>query len=492
MKKRFLFGLLLGTALISSCSDNDDVLKERNKTTPEKKEAYLSLKVNLPQAALSTKAGSDKPKPGEDGDGKEVGTEQESKIDKLIVYGFNGGNCKIKVTLNADQLEKDKTTTSIWSAKDPIPVAVGNYRFYVIANPSQDMDVEKATLTESTFKDKVFQHKDFTTAKTHFFPMSTADEIGETVITAANTKTQPALLNVNIQRMFGKVLLEGFVEGYDLKNFAAQTTFAKEFKFTKYGIVNQRKEAYIFRRVGTSNGDGIIGKKEEANKNYVIDPAFDKKTKPFQSSIAEQHYWDQEKASAQASYWKNFDKSGKKNLQYVFENTMKDEAQLQGYTTGLVLEAQFTPKTVEKGKNVTSGNTFYEYEKKYYADLLDLKAACAQAAGLGDVNAQGEETARNQLINLYKKIGVTVYYKGKCYYHYWIRHANNGDPKTMGIMEFGIVRNNVYKMKVNSIKGPGSPTPPVTPDRPDEDTETFLDITVHVLPWVIRENSMDL
>ena len=43
------------------------------------------------------------------------------------------------------------------------------------------------------------------------------------------------------------------------------------------------------------------------------------------------------------------------------------------------------------------------------------------------------------------------------YYNYYNKHNDNGDPKTSGPMEYAVVRNNVYKLKVSSISKYGSP-----------------------------------
>lgn len=62
----------------------------------------------------------------------------------------------------------------------------------------------------------------------------------------------------------------------------------------------------------------------------------------------------------------------------------------------------------------------------------------------------------------------------------------------MGAMEFAIVRNNHYQMTINSVKGIGEnlPTNPDSTD-PDEETDSFLDVKVKVLPWVVRQNNID-
>src|SRR5699024_6380891 len=66
----------------------------------------------------------------------------------------------------------------------------------------------------------------------------------------------------------------------------------------------------------------------------------------------------------------------------------------------------------------------------------------------------------------------------ECYYPYWIRHGNNGKDKEMGIMEFGIVRNNIYKLSVSTIKNFGPLE--LTPGTPDENTQNYIKVEVFV------------
>ena len=62
----------------------------------------------------------------------------------------------------------------------------------------------------------------------------------------------------------------------------------------------------------------------------------------------------------------------------------------------------------------------------------------------------------------------------------------------MGAMEFAVVRNNHYQMVIKSVSGIGEnvPTNPETTD-PDEEADSFLDVKMKVLPWVVRVNNID-
>ncbi len=84
-----------------------------------------------------------------------------------------------------------------------------------------------------------------------------------------------------------------------------------------------------------------------------------------------------------------------------------------------------------------------------------------------------------------------------CYYFYWNRHNDNGNNGVMGPMEFGVVRNNVYKLAVTKIERLGHPRisendpDPVDPDDPDEKGDVYLKLSVEVLPWVVRVNNIE-
>lgn len=77
-----------------------------------------------------------------------------------------------------------------------------------------------------------------------------------------------------------------------------------------------------------------------------------------------------------------------------------------------------------------------------------------------------------------------------CYYPYWIRHANNEKTPNMGIMEFGIVRNNIYDMSVSEINTLGlSGIDKPEPNKDDENEEYYFNVRILVKNWVVRSNT---
>lgn len=90
----------------------------------------------------------------------------------------------------------------------------------------------------------------------------------------------------------------------------------------------------------------------------------------------------------------------------------------------------------------------------------------------------------------YSTAGINIYKNGVCYYPYWIRHADNGDRSNMGVMEFGIVRNNIYDLAVTRITGLGySDIESPDPGNENEDGRLYIQLQIVVKNWVLRSNS---
>ena len=77
-----------------------------------------------------------------------------------------------------------------------------------------------------------------------------------------------------------------------------------------------------------------------------------------------------------------------------------------------------------------------------------------------------------------------------CYYNYWIRHLDNNNDNELGVMEFAVVRNNIYRLLITNISGLGSGTPEIDPGKPDE-YEAYLKMNFNVLPWIVRNQGGD-
>ena len=72
------------------------------------------------------------------------------------------------------------------------------------------------------------------------------------------------------------------------------------------------------------------------------------------------------------------------------------------------------------------------------------------------------------------------------------RQIAAGEQNFLG--RYGVVRDNWYKLSVDKIGkiGTAEPVDPstTTPDTPDDEIENFISVHVHIVPWVLRSQSV--
>lgn len=149
-----------------------------------------------------------------------------------------------------------------------------------------------------------------------------------------------------------------------------------------------------------------------------------------------------------------------------FANSLNDPTGYGDYLTGYADEHSsetFTP-------------TANELTWTYY---LNNKLGVVEDAQNGPViNKNGVET-RAKLYESSNEL-LRTYYKGQCYYIWWLRHSNDGHDTTNGVMEYAVVRNNIYKVYVESIYSLGG-------DIPDNEQ---IKARVYVNKWTMLENEV--
>lgn len=319
---------------------------------------------------------------------------------------------------------------------------------------------------------------------------------------------------------------------------------------TEAAIINQSKDFYMLRRVsndGTANGAVVGG--VETPQNYVVDVDYAAKAngydaddvKNFDAHMTLPLTWtwksiaSADLTKADADLKDNWDGSNDGTddpmtgdpdeesnpteegtpehvlndyyiWQYAKENTIPGTTiQEHGISTGIVFKGKIEGAAV----TAANGDPIYVFENKLYGTWDKVVAAAeadnAPATLVAAVNAVGETRTVKALADA----GFTGYSadeKGNyyAYYYYWNRHNDNGDNTKMGIMEFAVVRNNVYKLCVDKISKLGHPEPPtdpndpknpdpdpVDPKDPDEELNYYFNVTVKVLPWVVRVNHIE-
>lgn len=88
---------------------------------------------------------------------------------------------------------------------------------------------------------------------------------------------------------------------------------------------------------------------------------------------------------------------------------------------------------------------------------------------------QNEDISTREALQPY---GTRTYEDATCYYTWWVRHSNDNNDDAKGIMEYAIVRNNIYKLTVKSVYSLGGEVP--------EDESLIVD--VYVNDWLLLDN----
>lgn len=135
---------------------------------------------------------------------------------------------------------------------------------------------------------------------------------------------------------------------------------------------------------------------------------------------------------------------------------------------------------------------------------ITIKDASASKFKTGAI-PEGLQAANNDVIiadvNAAHKI---AYYKGGVsYYPVMIKHFgddltpwNNGEVYGSNNADFlgryGVLRNNWYSINVTGIKSIGDPEVPKVYGTPDDPSESWISVTINILSWAKRSQSVDL
>lgn len=232
---------------------------------------------------------------------------------------------------------------------------------------------------------------------------------------------------------------------------------------------------------------------------------------------------------------------------YCLENTFNLANMYQGQTTRVIFKATYTPKD-------DAGNPLAEQDGTFYTignmttilneaalktavntaatsvlpgctvDYTNLKQEGSHVITLADIKDStgttlvadkdyGGKTGTKIVKEINDKlglkagrpeemVGINTYLKGATYYIARVKHFSSltwqsgesyGDNNLKYLGRYGMLRNNWYELKVGNVYGPGYPgVPPVDPTQPDDENEKYLSVSVKILSWAKRSDTVDL
>lgn len=225
---------------------------------------------------------------------------------------------------------------------------------------------------------------------------------------------------------------------------------------------------------------------------------------------------------------------------YCLENTFDIKNMLQGQTTRVLLKATYTPNALASAtektffmignssdiwtkdnliKQITSKanealKTTNTLKVELKGDLLKagthfltIENVSIKDGETEKVNTPGLVTQLNDKLGLDETngVGIKTYKNGESYYIARIKHFGDDltpwkegdktyDSNNLNWLgRYGVLRNNWYDLTINKISGPGYPdVPEVKPDTPDDEDTKYINVSVKILDWAKRSQSVDL
>lgn len=401
--------------------------------------AYLQIKVTVDGSGDTRASRAAGPQGGEEGDGRETGTNHENEVNSLTVLLYESDKDDLSEDASIDYVYtftglKEETTspgkdaTYTTGPREIDAAIVGkNYHVIVIAN-ADDMTSKCKGMKIKDVRDlqmsKVCTRDADITKFSNFIMSSKKDATID--FTTEGSETNPYLVDVDIERLAARIDIipnatydaASNAYYYDVKDGANVIGGFKLESVTPSKVLT--KGEYLIKRVTSDAAVSAVtyfGLEEmdattKASTNYVVCPwTKDRTGLTLAEAEGPASLYNVKKTTStstalgEASYI----------LDYVMENTTTDNAET--YSTGLIF----------KGK-------YYE-ETEWDATMKQPKA--------GSIGTKKE-------------------------YTYTLRHSDpSGSGTTADPMHFGVVRNNIYQVKVEGVEGKSK----------------GLKLTIHVVPW---------
>lgn len=401
--------------------------------------AYLQVKVTVEGSGDTRASRADKePQGGEDGNGREPGINHENDVNSLTVLLYKSDKDKkdlseadatIDYVYTFTNLNKVTTSSGSDATYTTVPREIDasivgkNYHVIVIANADDMTSRCKGKISEvrDLQMSKVCTRDADITKFSNFIMSSKKDATID--FTTEGSETNPYLVDVNIERLAARIdiipnaTFDGTSLGY-YYNVMDGTNVVGGFKLESVTPTNvMTKGEYLIKRVSPNAAVSAVTyfgleTKDAANKatNYVVCP------------------WSKDRTGLTLA-----EAEGPASL-YNVKNTTSTSTTDPSYILDYVMENTTTD-------NKEDNSTGLIFKGKYY-ESSEWDATKKQPT----TGATGTE----------KK------------YTYTLRHSDpSGSGTTADPMHFGVVRNNIYQVKVEGVEGKSK----------------GLKLTIHVRKW---------
>lgn len=429
-----LLALLLVMSFASCASDTTSDLPLPSKDM----KAYLQVKVTVEGSGDTRASRADKePDGGEDGNGREPGINHENDVNSLTVLLYKSDKDKkdlseadatIDYVYTFTNLNKVTTSSGSDATYTTVPreidasIVGNNYHVIVIANADDMTSRCKGKISEvrDLQMSKVCTRDADITNFSNFIMSSKTDAMID--FTKEGSETDPYVVNVDIERLAARI------------DIIPNATYVDTDKGYYYNVMDGTNV------VGGFKLESVTPTKVMTKGEYLIKRVSSDKTVPS------------------VTYFGLETKDADNATNYVVCPWTKDR-------TGLTLAEAEGPASLYNVKETTSTSTTDpSYILDYVMENTTTDNAEDNSTGLIFKGKYYESSEWNATTKK-PKAGFAGAEKQ---YTYTLRHSDpSGNGTTADPMHFGVVRNNIYQVKVEGVEGKSK----------------GIKLTIHVVPW---------
>ena len=371
---------------------------------------------------------------------------------------------------------------------DRLRLRAGTYDIFVIANYGHSPDSVTDEADFLNMVDSISYREGIEASLPDKGPVMTSRTTSLLALDLVPWINKDYLLNVELERVVAKLEI-----GVSENTFALTHNGRKyaDINITNYKLVNLNRQYYLFQHRDSLSE--LTGQPEfvlpyhyddytDINEQYVVDPLFYTK---MPDAAAGEHVGRGYRSwfgSFTTSDFASMPSANNQGYAYVLENTVFKSAQKNGYSPGIVFKAAVSPVFVylydasqhtlrEEYRPEYWPKAIYLYKYNFYGSIQAINATGNLA--LDELKTYTDAELMSYGIKQ-SKFNMGVY---ETYYTYWIQHRTDPE-RPMGPMQYGIVRNNFYRIIVTGISGLGNSV--IVPDiMRDNYPNSYVDLDIN-------------
>lgn len=401
------------------------------------------------------------------------------------------------------------------------------------ANPTTGATTTLATINKDNIKPTA-EEAEQNTAATIYVERSVA----KVTVTKSSTASD---------KIEGTTNIKYSIKGFDLDNTNTTSYIVRNADETSSWYNLKSKSTSVngedqYRFIGVSPVDGTSEESKKLYRTYwAKDPNYDNTTtainynpstddKRFSEvpkycmentfNVAHQDQANTTRAILRVQMYKDGEKAG--TTYYMYNNDVNTFDSETNFNTNAVNTANNLTAVKAEGKTVES-IVLENAKDEHNASIAGCKqvGSVKYTDGTTGTGSTSTDKAFEAIKNYFGKI--TVYTNGYAYYPVLIKHFgdlltpwnkdeyqtgnapisstntseiypdgsdNRSDANYLG--RYGVVRNNWYELKINSVKRPGKSAINTPKGTPDDNLDSYISVSINILSWAKRKQNVDL